>query len=377
MNHFSWKTWFQIGITLFILWLATIYWPMAVQFVALLLSAAAPLLIGLIIAYIVNLLMSFYERQSFFTHLNSSSRRVLCMLLAMISFVAIVVGIVGLVIPELTSCIQLLLKEVPGFIDELLKNQSIQNLLPENVTNDLNSMNWREFLNKIAPMLTTGISTIGSLVSSIFSTIVTFLISLIFSIYLLLHKETLQRQLHRVMKAYLKPHHVQTITDVLAVFHDCFYRYLVGQCTEAVILGILCALGMLLFRFPYAVMIGTLIGFTALIPVAGAYIGALVGAVMILTVSPVQAVFFLLFIVVLQQLEGNLIYPKVVGSSLGLPALWVLAAVTIGGGVLGISGMLLGVPITAALYRLLKEDVLKKEKTHQAIDSEKEISQAQ
>ena len=136
---------------------------------------------------------------------------------------------------------------------------------------------------------------------------------------------------------------------------------MVGQCTEAVILGALCALGMMIFKFPYAVMIGTLIGFTALIPVAGAYIGAAIGAIMILTVSPVQSLLFLVFIVVLQQIEGNLIYPKVVGSSLGLPALWVLAAVTIGGGVMGIPGMLLGVPISSALYRLIKQDVLKKE----------------
>lgn len=343
------------------LWLATTYWHSAVQLISLLLSAAAPLIIGLIIAYIMNLLMSFYERQSFFSSMSPSISRITCILLAMVSFVAIVTGVVGLVIPELTSCIQLLFKEVPGFIDTLLKNQSIQKLLPEHITNDLVSLDWKEFLNKIAPMLTTGISTIGSLVSSIFSTIVTFLISLIFSIYLLLNKETLQNQMQRVMKTYLKPHHYRRLQDVLSIFNDCFHRYLVGQCTEAVILGILCAAGMMLFRFPYAVMIGTLIGFTALIPVAGAYIGAGVGAIMILTVSPIQAVFFLLFIIVLQQIEGNLIYPKVVGGSLGLPALWVLAAVTIGGGVLGISGMLLGVPITAALYRLLKEDVLKRE----------------
>lgn len=380
MDHFSWKICFQACLSLFVLWLATTYWHSAIQFVSLLLSAAAPLLIGLIIAYVLNLLMSYYERQTFFRNLTPSSRRILCMLLAMISFVAIVAGVVGLVIPELTSCIQLLFKEVPGFIDELLKNQSIQNLLPENVTNDLVSMDWKEFLNKLAPMLTTGISTIGSLVSSIFSTVVTGLISVIFSIYLLLNKETLQAQSLRVMRTYMKTHHYQRTTEVLAVFNDSFQRYLIGQCTEAVILGVLCALGMLVFRFPYAVMIGTLIGFTALIPVAGAYIGAGVGAIMILTVSPVQAILFLLFIVVLQQLEGNLIYPKVVGSSLGLPALWVLGAVTIGGGVMGISGMLLGVPITSAFYRLLKEDVLKREKKQESLQSsnpEEQISQVQ
>ena len=362
MNHLSWKTCIQVSLCLFGLWLAATYWQSAVQLVQLILSAAAPLLIGLVIAYVLNILMSFYERLSFFKKMKASHRRILCMLLAMISFVAIVAGVVGLVIPELTSCIQLLFAEVPRFIDELLQNQLLKDLLPSDITNDLAALNWKEFLNKLAPMLTTGISTIGSLVSSLFSTIVTALVALIFSIYLLISKETLQSQVDRAAKAYLKASHYQRIKEVLGVFNDCFHRYLVGQCTEAVILGILCALGMLILRFPYAVMIGTLIGFTALIPVAGAYIGAGVGAVMILTVSPVQAIFFLVFIVVLQQLEGNLIYPKVVGSSLGLPALWVLAAVTVGGGVMGISGMLLGVPISAALYRLLKEDV----KMHEA-----------
>lgn len=143
----------------------------------------------------------------------------------------------------------------------------------------------------------------------------------------------------------------------LSVLDVCFHRYIVGQCTEAVILGMLCIVGMLICQFPYAVMIGTFIGFTALIPVAGAYIGAGAGAVMILTQSLVKALFFLVFIVVLQQLEGNLIYPRVVGKSIGLPAIWVLAAVTIGGSLMGIIGMLIGVPVAAACYHLIREEI--------------------
>ena len=148
---------------------------------------------------------------------------------------------------------------------------------------------------------------------------------------------------------------------VLDVLNNAFRRYITGQCIEAVILGALCALGMIILRLPYATMIGALIAFTALIPVAGAYIGAAVGAFMIAMVSPMQAVVFLIFLVILQQLEGNLIYPKVVGSSLGLPGIWVLAAVVIGGGVLGVLGMLLGVPVAAAAYTLIKNDVAKKD----------------
>ena len=159
---------------------------------------------------------------------------------------------------------------------------------------------------------------------------------------------------------------------MLHVLDDSFHRYVVGQCTEAVILGTLCTLGMLIFGFPYATMIGALVGATALIPIAGAYIGAGVGAILILTVSPVEALLFLVFIVILQQLEGNIVYPRVVGSQLGLPALWVLAAITVGGNVMGIGGMLLAVPLTTAIYRLVRENVRKRELAqNEAADAEK------
>ena len=138
---------------------------------------------------------------------------------------------------------------------------------------------------------------------------------------------------------------------------DCFHRFIVGQCTEAVILGVLCIIGMSILRIPYALMIGTLMGFTALIPIVGGLIGAGVGAFLILMESPVKALIFIIFVIILQQVEGNLIYPKVVGSTIGLPGLWVLAAVTVGGGVFGIPGMLVGVPVVATLYRLVREDI--------------------
>lgn len=219
---------------------------------------------------------------------------------------------------------------------------------------------------QIAKGVTSGVSSmfgaVATAVSSIFSGIVTFLVSFIFSIYILLGKDRLGLQLKRLMVNYIKPAWNKKLFYVLSVFNDCFHKYIVGQCIEAVILGTLCILGMLICRFPYATMIGTLIGFTALIPVAGAYIGAGVGAFMILTVSPMKAVLFLVFIVVLQQLEGNLIYPKVVGTSIGLPGIWVLAAVTIGGSLFGVSGMLIGVPTAAAVYRILRNDMNRREK---------------
>jgi predicted PurR-regulated permease PerM len=194
-------------------------------------------------------------------------------------------------------------------------------------------------------------------VSTVLGGIVTAFLSLIFAIYILLDKEKLGRQGNKLAKKYLKQSWYEKLRYVLATLDDCFKKYIVGQCTEAVILGGLCAVGMMILGLPYATMIGALVAFTALIPVAGAFIGGGVGAFMILMVNPIQALVFIVFLVVLQQLEGNIIYPRVVGSSMGLPAIWVLAAVTVGGGVAGIFGMLLGVPVAAAVYRILRNDV--------------------
>ena len=181
------------------------------------------------------------------------------------------------------------------------------------------------------------------------------MIGLVFSVYLLANKEALLQQGEGRARRWLKPAWWEKVHSVARIAHQCFRSYITGQCAEAVILGLLCTGGMLLLRLPYAGMIGALTGFAALIPVAGAYLGGGLGAVMLLTVSPAKALLFLAFLLLLQQVEGNLIYPKVVGASVGLPGLWVLAAVTLGGGLLGVVGMLLGVPLAAVAYQLFQE----------------------
>lgn len=369
----EWKTCLKIGVTAALLFLFFHYWEQLVAVAALALSAAKPLLLGCVIAYVVNILMSFYER-FYFTKGKikdkkwvNGSRRIVCMVLAYLSVVGILFLIFSLVVPQLVECGKLLAKEIPVVLDKAMvyvqNNEKLMKLLGEaGISISQNSISdWEGILKNALTWIVSGIGgvmgSVFTVVSGVFSGAVTFLIGIIFSIYLLISKETLFGQVKKICRTYFKKKVYTKVSYVYHTFNDSFHRFIVGQCTEAVILGMLCMICMLIFGFPYATMIGAFIGFTALIPVAGAYIGAAVGAFMILTVSPVKALFFLLFIVVLQQVEGNLVYPRVVGSSIGLPGIWVLTAVTIGGGVLGIGGMLLGVPIAAACYQMLRADV--------------------
>ncbi len=365
----SWNTCLKVGVSVFALYLAVRYWQTAANLVSALLSASLPLIIGGMVAYLVNILMSNYERRWKDNPRKpglNKLRRPVCMLLAFLTLIAIVVFVCMLIIPQLADCVRVILAELPGFMVDAIDLAEQWKLFSPEVLSSLEAVDWNAQISKLLGFVTSGIGdvvgVVVSAVSSVFSFLVTTLLSLIFAIYLLSGKEELAEQTDRLAKRYLGSRIYGKMTYVLGILDECFHSYIVGQCIEALILGGLCALGMMILRLPYALMVGALVAFTALIPVAGAYIGAGVGAFMILTVDPVKALIFLVFLVILQQLEGNLIYPRVVGSSMGLPGIWVLAAVTIGGGLAGIVGMLLGVPLAAVLYRIVRDDVRKHEK---------------
>ena len=354
----------KLAIAVFAVYLSIRYWPQVAKFIMGVIDSAEPLIIGAIVAFLVNILMRSLEKVIFAKAKKPAlitARRIICMLWAFILLIGIVALIVWLITPQLVSCIELIIAEVPPLFNSIIKWLQTTEFLPDDILAELASIDWKSNLTKIFDVLTSGIGSVFdivvSTVTSVFSGVVTALVSLIFAIYILLDKERLAKQFKRLEKCYLGLSKRRKYNHTLQTIKDSFEKFIVGQCKEAVILGVLCAVGMWIFRFPYASMIGALIGFTALIPVAGAYIGAAVGAIMILTESPFKALLFIVFIVVLQQLEGNLIYPKVVGESIGLPGLWVLAAVTIGGGVMGIPGMLIGVPLVAAIYKLVGEDM--------------------
>lgn len=351
------------------LYLCINYFDLMQGFFIKALGAASPILIGCAIAYVVNLIMEKYEKHYFPMSKSKAvikTRRPVCLVAALLTVVAIIVVIVSLILPEFTSCIQLLLSQIPGAYKNLLAFLDGIGVVPEKILNELSALDWQAKIGDIVEMISSYFGNVMTMlftvITAFFSGVVVTLFSIIFAVYLLLAKEKLHDRINRILDSYLKHRVCEKIRYVTSVINECFHNYIIGQTTEAVILGVLCTVGMMILQLPYATMIGTLIGFTALVPVVGAFIGAVVGAFMISMTSPIQALIFVVFIIILQQLEGNIIYPKVVGESLGLPAMLILAAVTVGGGVFGILGMLLGVPLVAAAYKILIADVNNRER---------------
>lgn len=366
----TWKNCFRIGISVFIVFLCIYYWPAAAGACVKIAHTLSPLFVGFATAYVLNVIMSAYEKIYFPRFADkrwvARTRRPICIVASVLTLVAIVAAVVAIVAPELVDCVELLVSSVPSVMSKIGSSEWVQRIFSDDLIQKLESFDWMSYIQKFVDLLTStlggAIGVVISAVGSVFSAVATGFVGLIFSVYMLSGKEKLISQCQRTARAFLPRGFIAKLAYMLSVLNDCFKKYIVGQVTEALILGTLCTLGMAIFRFPFAAMIGTLVGFTALIPIAGAYIGAIVGALMILTVSPLKALLFIVFILVLQQLEGNLIYPRVVGNSIGMPGIWVLAAVTVGGGIAGILGMIVGVPLAAAAYRIIGENVRKKER---------------
>lgn len=353
------------AICVAVLYLLFHYWDNAAHGLSALIRAVKPLLLGGAAAYILNMILCFYEKTILKKWKKSaSSMRAVSILLSIMTLFLILALIINMVLPELKSCTEILIASIPAAYDqvtEFLNNYpDIMALFGDTSSN----LDVQKLLNQLLGWLTSGAgASLFGYISSMVSVIFDLFVSLIFAVYLLAGKEWLTRQLDRFLTTYVDGGtRRKKLYYVLSTVNTSFHRFIAGQCTEAVILGTLCTLGMLLFRLPYAVMIGVLVGATALIPIFGAYIGGVVGVIMIFTVSPWKSVIFLIFLVVLQQLEGQLIYPRVVGTSIGLPGIFVFTAVMVGASLFGVLGVLLGIPLTAAAYQLLREDLKRRER---------------
>lgn len=324
-----------------------------------------PFIIGAMMAFVLNVLLNVVENK-IFKKLNQKNtktwqkiKRPISLVTTFIMIIALIALILGLIIPQLKNTVELFTENFDSYKTESVEllekvgikqeninelNKNLENLKDE-VTNYVNE-------NKNEIMQTTvGVAT------SVFGTITSIVLGIVFAIYILLKKEDLTRQFKKLTKAYLPEKKQKTLEEISSLSNKTFGNFVSGQCMEALIIGILCFIGMLILQIPYAATISVLVGFTALIPVFGAFIGTAVGAFLILMVDPGKALIFIIFIIILQQLEGNLIYPKVVGNSVGLPGIWVMVAVTVGASIAGILGMLLSVPICSILYSIVRTKV--------------------
>ncbi len=353
-----------ITFTVLLIW-AIYNHKLLLKYIGELYSLISPFVIGLCIAYVVNVIMRPIER--LWMKLLSKCKgkwvekmkRPICLLLSILLVIGIILAVVFIIMPELSDSVSSLVSMVPSYVSEVESWWEALALHLDKYGVELPqfSFDTDKFIQILKDGGTAVLNTTLSATTSIVTAVINIVLALAFSIYVLAQKETLKRQSKKVLAKLMKPEKMQKLLDMLDLINRTFTNFITGQLTEAVIIGALCFIGMSIFRMPYAPAISVLVGFTALIPVFGAFIGTAIGAFLILLVKPIQAVWFVVFIIVLQQFEGNLIYPKVVGKSVGLPGIWVLVAVTIGGNAMGVVGMLISVPLCSVLYVVARNAV--------------------
>lgn len=335
-----------------------------IAFLGKVISIFSPFLLGIILAFVLNVLNNFIEKKIFGkikpSKIWNKIKRPLCITLSLILVFLTIFFVMNLLIPQLKNSASLFTDTLPAYKEDII---GILNKfdVDESTVNKVG-----EYLDNFGKVITDYIkgnskdviTVTTEVATSVINIISKGIITLVFAIYMIAQKETLSRQINKVMRAYLKPKTINKINTIGTLANKTFSNFVTGQCLEALIFGSLVFVGMLIFRFPYASTIGVLLGFTALIPIFGAFIGTAIGFILIMMVSPVKAILFVVFIIVLQQIEGNLIYPRVVGKSIGLPGMWVLLSVTVGGSIGGILGMLIATPLCSLLYALFTKMVM-------------------
>lgn len=310
-------------------------------------------------AFIINVPMRFFETKLFSK--VKKGKRALSLILAVVCIISVLALISFLILPELANTLYSLASSIPGFVNEI--KEFLQNVSNNPLFTKQNLMkidlDWNKISTELMGFFQSGASNIlgstVSVISSAVQTVVTFLLGIVFAVNALLKKEKLVLQTKKLLYSYLKEAYADRIIYIGNMCNLAFSSFLSGQCTEAVILGTIIFICMNILGLPYAMLIAMFIGVTSLIPILGGFIGSTLGAVLIFMVSPFKMVIFVIMFVVVQQIEGNLIYPHVVGNSVGLPAIWVLVAVTVGGNLAGVAGMFISIPACSVIYALLRD----------------------
>lgn len=340
----------------------------------------SPLLFGVLLALILNVPMSWFERTLFkpdkdnhYGKIKGAIKRPVSLLITLVLLISVIVLVIALLLPQLVDTVEQMYEKVPNLAEDLSETISNSKLLTkffntEVWTADNINAKIKGVLENSEVLFKTLIQTMN-FATTLFSGIVNFILAAFFAIYMLMQKETFKRQLHKIVSAIFRKDIAERLCYVGNMSKETFSKFIAGQTIEALILGSLCCLGMQIFGFPNALEIGALVMVTAFIPIVGAFVGAAVGAFFIMFTSFEKALWFVLFIIVLQQLEDNLIYPKVVGKTVGLPSLWVLFSITVGGTVGGILGMFVAVPAFSVFYCLFRELILFMTERRQAKDA--------
>lgn len=373
MNNETKKSLQSLIIFTAVVTLAVIYFKTLTVWTVGFLNVMRPFLFGGAIAFVLNIPMAGIEKKLFGNTKGKWNRlaRPCSILITFFLFISVIGLILFAIIPQITNAVreQNLVQRIPAFLDQMWSQMQLwaqqYPFLQENISQlQENKIDWDGIFQKVVDFLSNGVgssvlvSTVN-IAGNIIGGIVNTLIAVVFAIYILSSKETLARQFKKLFLLVMKQDKTEKVLRILRLLSGCFSRFIIGQFTEAVILGCMFFVVLSIGRFPYALIISLLIGVMALVPIVGAFVGCFVGAFLILMENPLQAVWFVIIFLIIQQIEGNLIYPKVVGNSVGLPSIWVLVAVTVGGSLFGVVGMLAFIPIWSAVYTLLRENAAK------------------
>lgn len=350
--------------------LAVINWSYLIQAVSMIWSVIFPLILGGMIAFVLNLLMTCIEKYLYPNAKNKylkGSRRPVAIILAILIVCLVIAATVVIVVPQLASAVMTLIDVIPETVQNLTDWFNRQEALVPLVNELANQVDidWGSMFSSVASGINSLASNVATTSVSVLTTsvgaVTNIFLGILFAIYILFSKEKLGKQVDRLLTVYVRDDIHQLIENVAHVANETFSKFISGMVTEAIILGALVTAGLFILQIPYAAMLGVLQGVMALIPIIGAFLSGAVGVVILLALSPTYALVYLIFVLFVQQLEGDLIYPRVVGDSIGLPSMWVLFAVTVGGGLMGIPGMLIGVPVLATIYKIIKIDVAYRE----------------
>ncbi|MDO5117232.1 MAG: AI-2E family transporter [Eggerthellaceae bacterium] len=361
MKDITWKTCARLGATALIVYLCIRYWGGIESFLAILLNGIAAILAGIVIAYVVNIPMRFFERVLPGETGDGTRNRTFAMLLSIVCIVIVALFVVLLVIPALVDAVIALANDLPGIIEKVMGSDFIATILPASILDTITGTDWGKIVDSIATWLQSGITSILPEIASFIGVAVAWIVGILFAFWYLAEKDRLSAQCHRMVRNYLSPSLDEKLTRLLGIVDDCFHRFIVAQSLEALIFGTIITVVALLLGLPYATMLGVLIGVMSLIPMYGAYIGAIFGAFIILATSWQQALVFLVAFIVVAQVESNFVYNRVVGKRVGLTGMWPFIGVTLGTVLLGIPGAFVGVPIMSVIFQIVHEDLVKRE----------------